>query len=346
MFESYQRVGVVPVLEGVAVKGFIAVDPAEVQGVELFDGTQPVSIATWSEISRALDTSEQLLVDADSAARTQLARYEEQLCQRILAVLLEEAHAHGATALDIISSEESCAYQFTSKAGHIGTGTINKAANSGLVSYLCSRPGNIVHSSLVGPVVVRMLAASGRLHLSWGVGSEAKKPQVVVLTAEAPERQETIQLVSDRQVAAPVTAILGAEREVTRPAVLVVDDNLMFGRVLEKLLRREGFDPLFATNGAEAYDLLSQAQSLMPQVIVCDLHMPIMNGRDFLARVKGDARFRSIPVVMLTSDDDVEAEIGLLEAGAEAFVSKSKDPRILCAQIRKLVRRIDVQEAA
>jgi DNA-binding response OmpR family regulator len=128
--------------------------------------------------------------------------------------------------------------------------------------------------------------------------------------------------------------------------VLVVDDNLMFGRVLEKLLRREGFDPLFATNGAEAYDLLSQAQSLMPQVIVCDLHMPIMNGRDFLARVKGDARFRSIPVVMLTSDDDVEAEIGLLEAGAEAFVSKSKDPRILCAQIRKLVRRIDVQEAA
>jgi two-component system NtrC family sensor kinase len=71
-----------------------------------------------------------------------------------------------------------------------------------------------------------------------------------------------------------------------------------------------------------------------------------MNGRDFLARVKGDARFRSIPVVMLTSDDDVEAEIGLLEAGAEAFVSKSKDPRILCAQIRKLVRRIDVQEAA
>jgi DNA-binding response OmpR family regulator len=74
--------------------------------------------------------------------------------------------------------------------------------------------------------------------------------------------------------------------------------------------------------------------------------MPVMNGRDFLARMKADMRFRSIPVIMLTSDDDVEAEIGLLEAGAEAFISKSKDPRILCAQIRKFARKLEVREAA
>jgi CheY-like chemotaxis protein len=361
IFESLQRVGALPILEGQCAKGFVAVDPAEVHGVELFDGTQPVSIATWSEISRALDASEQLLVEADSAARSEVAKHEEQLCQRIFGVLLEEAHAHGATALDVIASDENATYQFTSEWGHIGTGSINKAAVSGLMSYLCSRPGNIMHSTLVGPVVIRMLATSNRLQLSWGMQRQVKKPIATPLKTpvvsskphteafevEASQHPDVSpNLVAESRVPAQEEPAIPHELEGWRPAVLVVDDNLMFGRVLEKLLRREGFDPLFATNGAEAYELLSRAQSLTPQIVVCDLHMPVMNGRDFLARMKADMRFRSIPVIMLTSDDDVEAEIGLLEAGAEAFISKSKDPRILCAQIRKFARKLEVREAA
>jgi two-component system NtrC family sensor kinase len=120
----------------------------------------------------------------------------------------------------------------------------------------------------------------------------------------------------------------------------------MFGRVLEKLLKREGFEPSFASNGAEAYDRLCQSAHVIPRVIVCDLHMPVMNGKEFLARLRSDARFKTVPVVMLTSDDDIEAEVGLLESGADAFVSKSKDPRVLCAQIRKFVRLSELQEAA
>jgi DNA-binding response OmpR family regulator len=129
-------------------------------------------------------------------------------------------------------------------------------------------------------------------------------------------------------------------------SILVVDDNLMFGRVLEKLLKREGFEPSFAGNGAEAYERLTQLVNFVPRVIVCDLHMPVMNGKEFLTRLRADERFKSVPVIMLTSDEDIEAEVGLLESGADAFVSKSKDPRVLCAQIRKLARRADLREAA
>ena len=71
-----------------------------------------------------------------------------------------------------------------------------------------------------------------------------------------------------------------------------------------------------------------------------------MNGKDFLQRVKSDERFSSIPVVMLTSDEDVEAELSLLSSGAAAFLSKSKDPRVLSAQIQKLTRGGVLQEAA
>ena len=95
-----------------------------------------------------------------------------------------------------------------------------------------------------------------------------------------------------------------------------------------------------------ALEKLESAGAVMPKVIICDLHMPVMNGRELLARLKNDERFKQIPVVMLTSDDDVDAELQLLASGADAFVSKAKDPRVLTAQVRRLLRRPALEEAA
>jgi len=140
-------------------------------------------------------------------------------------------------------------------------------------------------------------------------------------------------------------AYLVAESSRGHP-VLVVDDNPMFCRVLERLLRREEVLPFFADNGVRALEKLESAGAVMPKVIICDLHMPVMNGRELLARLKNDERFKQIPVVMLTSDDDVDAELQLLASGADAFVSKAKDPRVLTAQVRRLLRRPALEEAA
>jgi CheY-like chemotaxis protein len=71
-----------------------------------------------------------------------------------------------------------------------------------------------------------------------------------------------------------------------------------------------------------------------------------MNGREFLTRMKNDSRFRSIPVVMLTSDEGSDIELSLLELGAAALVSKSKDPRVLCAQVARILRDVSIEEAA
>jgi CheY-like chemotaxis protein len=85
---------------------------------------------------------------------------------------------------------------------------------------------------------------------------------------------------------------------------------------------------------------------VLPKVIICDLHMPVMNGRELLARLKGEPRWKAIPVIMLTSDDDVDAELQLLNSGADAFVSKGKDPRVLTAQVQRLIQRANLREAA
>jgi DNA-binding response OmpR family regulator len=71
-----------------------------------------------------------------------------------------------------------------------------------------------------------------------------------------------------------------------------------------------------------------------------------MNGKEFIERLKADPRLRSIPVIMLTSDDGVEAEVAALEIGADALISKTKDPRVLCAQVLRLSKSNSMQEAA
>jgi chemosensory pili system protein ChpA (sensor histidine kinase/response regulator) len=147
-------------------------------------------------------------------------------------------------------------------------------------------------------------------------------------------------------VAESFTPANSPSKEEQAVPVLVIDDNPMFCRILERLLKRENFDVSFADNGEEALKKLGGLLSFLPKVIICDLHMPKMNGKEFIERLKADPRLRSIPVIMLTSDDGVEAEVAALEIGADALISKTKDPRVLCAQVLRLSKSNSMQEAA
>lgn len=338
VLRSLRKVGTVPLMEGRQIVGFAAVDPAEVSTLALYDGTQQVSLAPWSEVSRALDISEEHLGEEQTAQHHERHQAREALCLRVCELLFSEAQAHGSSTLDIVTSHDRGEYRFVASSGHTASGVIHAGAVPELMNFLCSRPGNIVHSGRVGPALVRMLGGPSHLRLSWGSATAAhdERPNVAL---PAPRNEPS-------NPANPTTTQVPSTKSSTHPSILVVDDNLMFGRVLEKLLKREGFEPSFAANGAEAFERLTRLTHIIPRVIVCDLHMPVMNGKEFLARLRADARFRAVPVVMLTSDEDIEAEVGLLESGADAFVPKSKDPRVLCAQIRKCARQSDLQEAA
>jgi chemosensory pili system protein ChpA (sensor histidine kinase/response regulator) len=208
--------------------------------------------------------------------------------------------------------------------------------------HLTNLDGEVLHHRTVGKVLVRALGNAANIRLSWNVRREyltlpeAAVPHVVshgsVANADVVRQTEATK----------------ASREtpmVTHP-VLVVDDNQMFCKVLERLLRKEQCDVAFAENGEHAFEKLSESKGLLPRLIICDLHMPRMNGREFLTRMKNDSRFRSIPVVMLTSDEGSDIELSLLELGAAALVSKSKDPRVLCAQVARILRDVSIEEAA
>jgi CheY-like chemotaxis protein len=345
-------------MDGDSIVQFIAVDPAEVRALPMYDERVPIGVGTWSDIARALDTVDRRLAEEESQQDRGVLEQRTKLTESLVETLLQEAAAHGARSVEIVFSDERSRYQFTTRDGRCGVGNIRRDVVADITAFLGRFQGACYISSKRGEVLVRSLGATGNVKLSWGErdlsNHEPARPDSVD-SCELQGPQETGPDVPELSVPIPANApderaSLVEERGMTSESacvpILVVDDNPMFCRVLERLLERDGFEPHFAANGGAAWEWLSRATAFQPRAIVCDLHMPIMNGQELLDKVRSEQRLSAVPFIMLTSDDDVNAELSLLARGADAFVSKSKDPRVLCAQIRRLSQRAALQEAA
>jgi len=97
------------------------------------------------------------------------------------------------------------------------------------------------------------------------------------------------------------------------PLVLVVDDSLTVRRVTQRLLTREGYRVALAKDGLDALERLAEET---PQVVLSDIEMPRMDGFDLVRKLRADARFADLPVIMITSriaqkHRDVAAELGV-----------------------------------
>jgi len=110
--------------------------------------------------------------------------------------------------------------------------------------------------------------------------------------------------------AAPVVV---AEPVVQAPLVLVVDDSLTVRRVTQRLLVREGYRVSLAKDGLEGLERLAEER---PAVVLSDIEMPRMDGFDLVRNMRGDQRWRDLPVIMITSriaqkHRDYAAELGV-----------------------------------
>jgi len=335
-----RRVGAMVVISEGAVARLVAVDPAEVRSLSFYRPGLPVSLASWSDIAKALDASERIIAEYEGNTELRVAKRRQEVCGKILRIILREASSHGATSVEIVTVDGRSRYQFATSHGRMATGAIRAEVVQDLVQYLCSLESGVLRSDELGEVLLRSLGSASNFRLSWGLPA---KPE----TAPIFESSSNPDVPCAAQPRPPsISQGYLQEEEPHEQPVLIVDDNPMFCRVLERLLRREGVNPFFADNGVVALEKLENFGGALPKIIICDLHMPVMNGRELLARLKEDCRLSDIPVIMLTSDEDVDAELQLLTSGADAFVSKAKDPRVLAAQVQRLLKRAAVREAA
>lgn len=106
--------------------------------------------------------------------------------------------------------------------------------------------------------------------------------------------------------------------------ILVVDDDVSIGNMLEELLTKEGYCVRRAYSGTEALLCLSQ---LRPDLILLDLMLPGLNGEEVLPQITG------IPVVVLSAKVDVDSKVELLLKGAADYMTKPFDTKELLARI-------------
>jgi len=102
--------------------------------------------------------------------------------------------------------------------------------------------------------------------------------------------------------------------------------------IVGRTLREMGFDITEAGNGQEALERLECDPEL--SLILCDWNMPVMNGLDFLVRVRADSRFSGTVVVMVTTETEVGQMVRALEAGANEYVMKPFTREIIEEKLR------------
>ena len=112
--------------------------------------------------------------------------------------------------------------------------------------------------------------------------------------------------------------------------ILVIDDDVHIGNILEELLTREGHTVLRAYSGTEAVLSLDAAR---PDLVLLDLMLPGLTGDQVLPKIQG------IPVIVLSAKADVDSKVSLLLSGAADYVTKPFDSRELMARVSAALRK-------
>ncbi len=118
-----------------------------------------------------------------------------------------------------------------------------------------------------------------------------------------------------------------------RKMLLIVDDNADFRKLLVDTLSNE-YDVKQARNGQEAFEAILKD---MPDLIISDVMMPVMDGNQLCNKVKNDVRTSHIPFIMLTAKTAEEYKIEGLVLGADDYLTKPFNPQILRLRVAKLI---------
>jgi len=115
-----------------------------------------------------------------------------------------------------------------------------------------------------------------------------------------------------------------------KKCVLIAEDNLGILRLLTLELKLKGYKVIPAQDGQEA---MKQLKLKLPDIILLDLHLPIMNGLEVLKQLRA---FSCVPVIVISSHSDMTQEA--LELGADTYIPKPFDPEHIVIKIRELLK--------
>ena len=123
-----------------------------------------------------------------------------------------------------------------------------------------------------------------------------------------------------------------------RTRILIIEDERALSEVLEYNLKREGYETVVAHDGQEG---LRKAQTLLPDLIILDLMLPVLTGQEVLRELKTGERTRDIPVIILTARAEETDQVAGYYLGCDDYVTKPFHVKVLLQRIKALQRRVE-----
>lgn len=118
-----------------------------------------------------------------------------------------------------------------------------------------------------------------------------------------------------------------------KPFILIVDDNKITTKLLRRYVEAYGYEAMEAYDGI---DCLEKVELRHPDAIILDVMMPRLDGYETVKRLKASDDTKNIPVVIVTALNDVANQIKSVESGADDFLSKPIEEKLLIAKIKLL----------
>jgi pilus assembly protein CpaE len=123
------------------------------------------------------------------------------------------------------------------------------------------------------------------------------------------------------------------------PRVLIIDDEPVYHKMVSLALTPLGYVVDSASNGMEG---LKSAQAIQPDLIICDVNMPDINGYEVAKRLRRDQKFAHLPILILTSQAEIQDKLKSFESGADDHVTKPFEPAELAARVGVLIRKAEL----
>ena len=123
--------------------------------------------------------------------------------------------------------------------------------------------------------------------------------------------------------------------------ILIVDDEIDILEFLSYNLKKEGFDVVTASNGADALKIANETR---PNLIILDIMMPEIDGIEVCRRLREQPHFNNTTITFLTAREEDFTQIQALDVGGDDYITKPIKPQVLISRVKALLRRNKTEE--
>ncbi|ABI68763.1 response regulator [Syntrophomonas wolfei] len=118
--------------------------------------------------------------------------------------------------------------------------------------------------------------------------------------------------------------------------IIVVDDSEMIRNFHCYILKTAGFQVMSAVDGADALEKIYSSEEPI-DMVVTDINMPNMDGYTFIERLREDEQYEEIPIIIISTEDELKDMERGYEAGANIYIVKPTEPEVMVENVRMLM---------